>query len=44
MSHLCEDENPVIKFLQFGENSIKKLKFSWRPEYPVMEADVIVIL
>ena len=43
VGHLGEDQDSVVVNFEFGENSIKELKLSGRPENPVCEANLIVV-
>lgn len=41
MSHLGKDEDSMVEFLEFREDSINKFKFSGGPENPIMVANII---
>ena len=42
MSHLSEDEDAMVEFLEFGENPVQDLELTRRTPDPVMIADVLV--
>jgi len=43
MSHLSEDEDPMVEPFEFGEDAVNELEFARGSDDPLMVADVIIV-